>query len=88
MYKKMIVNDPSKVESYVHLAYMHTLNNEKDKAVRVLQDAVILEPHNAMARYYLGRIYVESNEYEEAIVELEKSLKPSLYFKHSDVPFN
>ena len=45
-----------------------------DQAIRVLQNALVLEPKNPLAHIWLGRAYQEKKMYSEAIAEYEKTL--------------
>jgi TolB-like protein/Flp pilus assembly protein TadD len=47
---------------------------EYDQAIKVLKDALAIEPRNALAHAWLGRAYQEKKMYSEAIAEYEKTL--------------
>jgi tetratricopeptide (TPR) repeat protein len=71
---KALQLDPLSPQINTDKAFVLFYMREYDQAIRVLKDALNIEPRNAMAHVWLGRAYQEKKMYAEAIAEYEKTL--------------
>lgn len=59
---------------YIDLAADYSSKGEFNSAIIELKNALQKNPENAEARYFLGKIYLDLNELDDAIKELEQAL--------------
>jgi len=69
----LIEANPS-VENYILLGLAYYSEKNLEKAVEVTQQAILLNPNNAVAYNNLGAYYNELGEYDKAIESLNKAL--------------
>jgi cytochrome c-type biogenesis protein CcmH/NrfG len=78
-YTKAVALQPSDADAKLGLAKALTEMNQPDKALKVLEETVQLEPTNATAHYRLGTLYRKVGRAEDAKREME------LYKKYKDM---
>lgn len=67
--------DPYLVEGHLNLATFYIINDRRDEAIRILDQAADLFPLNDFVRFKLGLTYYEMGQFNKAAVELEKALR-------------
>lgn len=77
-YKKELQICPQHVPAMTELALVLVRNFQPAEAVPLAKQAVALEPHNARARYVLGKSLLDTDHFPESASELEiaKQLAP------------
>jgi tetratricopeptide (TPR) repeat protein len=78
-YTKAVALQPADADAKLGLAKALTEMNQPDKALKVLEETVQLEPTNATAHYRLGTLYRKVGRAEDAKREME------LYKKYKDM---
>ncbi len=78
-YTKAVVLQPSDADAKLGLAKTLIAMNQTDKALKLLEETVQLEPTNATAHYRLGTLYRKAGRAEDAKREVE------LYKKYKDM---
>jgi tetratricopeptide (TPR) repeat protein len=75
-YQEAIRLDPLLEDAYRNLGFLRWTERELDSARDVLEHAVKLSPDDSFAHYYLGRVELDAQRYEQAFRELELSRQP------------
>jgi putative PEP-CTERM system TPR-repeat lipoprotein len=70
-------------EEHIMAAEQFTAANNNSAAVLELKNAIQLEPNSAEARFKLGRLYLETNQFESAEKELNRAME--LGYSSADV---
>jgi tetratricopeptide (TPR) repeat protein len=71
------VGKPQRAEVWENLAEMHVRLAEHDQAISALEQALDLDPHASNARAKLGRLLLEQNRIDEALVQLAEAAEGS-----------
>ncbi|HSF18909.1 MAG TPA: protein kinase [Vicinamibacteria bacterium] len=69
--------DPLDLQVKTQLAYVYYFLHDLDRAAEQFLRVVALDPHFAFAHYGLGDTYAQQSRYDEAIAELEESIRLS-----------
>ena len=72
-YKEAIRLDPRMEDAYRNLGFLEWTEHRLDSAREALERAVELSPDDAFAHYYLGRVQLDAQRYEQAFLELKRS---------------
>jgi tetratricopeptide (TPR) repeat protein len=72
-YREAIHIDPNFEAAYRNLGFLAWNTRQWDTAMDALQKALALAPDDGFARYYLGRIKLDTGAYSEGFAELERS---------------
>jgi tetratricopeptide (TPR) repeat protein len=75
-YQEAIRLDPLLEDAYRNLGFLRWTERELESARDVLEHAVKLSPDDSFAHYYLGRVELDAQRYEQAFHELELSRQP------------
>ncbi len=75
-YRQAITMDPALEPAYRNLGFLEWNNHQLPDAVLILEAALKLSPQDSFARYYLGRVHLEQQEFEAAFLELQRSGMP------------
>jgi Flp pilus assembly protein TadD len=75
-YQEAIRLDPSLEDVYRNLGFLRWTEHQLGPARDALQHAVELSPDDSFAHYYLGRVELDAQQYEQAFHELEISRQP------------
>ena len=73
--EKLIKNNPSHIGTYLQLSQLYYGNDEKDKALQILQTAKYTDPQNAEVRVALVNILRREGKHNEAYAELRSALE-------------
>jgi tetratricopeptide (TPR) repeat protein len=77
--EKMIAENPGQIRYYLLLSEIYNSNNLNDKALKILQQAVKIDPQNGLVHLALADIYRDKKDAEASFSELEKAFAiPSL----------
>ena len=60
-------------EELLHLAILASSNNEAEKSIVYLKQALDIEPNNAKVHYMLGAMHAEIGMYQRAIEDMQKA---------------
>ncbi|HEX4487114.1 MAG TPA: tetratricopeptide repeat protein [Terriglobales bacterium] len=72
-YKNAIHLDSTLQDAYRNLGFLEWTDHQLAAASADLKVAVELSPTDSFARHYLGRVYLETQNYPEALAELNRS---------------
>jgi tetratricopeptide (TPR) repeat protein len=75
-YQEAIRLDPFLEDAYRNLGFLRWTEHQLASAREALQHAVKLSPDDSFAHYYLGRVELDAQRYEQAFFELELSRQP------------
>src|SRR5882724_3502477 len=75
-YQEAIRLDPFLEDAYRNLGFLRWTEHQFASAHEALQHAVKLSPDDSFAHYYLGRVELDAQQYEQAFLELELSRQP------------
>jgi len=75
-YQEAIRLDPFLEDAYRNLGFLRWTEHQLASARATLQHAVKLSPDDSFAHYYLGRVELDAQSYEQAFLELELSRQP------------
>lgn len=75
-YREAIRLDPKFEDAYRNLGFLEWNLNHAEPARQALERAVQLNPDDAFAHYYLGRMLLDARNYAQAFAELDKSRLP------------
>ena len=75
-YQEAIRLDPFLEDAYRNLGFLRWTELQLASAREALQHAVKLSPDDSFAHYYLGRVELDAQRYEQAFHELELSGQP------------
>src|SRR5258706_12760995 len=75
-YQEAIHLDPLLEDAYRNLGFLHWTEHQLGPAREALLRAVKLSPDDSFAHYYLGRVGLDAQQYEQAFHELELSHQP------------
>jgi tetratricopeptide (TPR) repeat protein len=75
-YQEAIRLDPLLEDAYRNLGFLRWTEHQLATAREPLQHAVKLSPDDSFAHYYLGRVELDAQRYEQAFLELELSRQP------------
>jgi len=75
-YQESIRLDPTLEDAYRNLGFLKWTEHQLDPARETLERAVKLSPDDSFAHYYLGRVELDAQRYEQAFHELELSRQP------------
>lgn len=78
--ENIIKIDNNNAKSYELLAYIKANTGHMDEAYRLLLKACSTDNASGEAYYYLGKIQLEKNNYQEAVISFRKSISKSGYF--------
>lgn len=67
--------NPNNAEPYWNLARIHTIQQNFNEAIRLLEKIIEINPKNILAYNNLGGLYTKLNKNKEAITLLEKAIK-------------
>ena len=73
--QKAISINPGATDAYKLLAFHHIIMGKKYDAVKIMEDAVKLDPLSPAINHYLGNVYVYVGRYEDAIRQADKVLE-------------
>lgn len=71
---KVLQSDTSNLDAVSSLIMLYQKNGHYDKAVEILNQAIILHPDNAYLYFNLGNFYQALKQYSRAIISYKKSL--------------
>src|SRR5258708_3305420 len=75
-YQEAIHLDPLLEDAYRNLGFLRWIEHQLVPARKALLHAVELSPDDSFAHYYLGRVGLDAQQYEQAFHELELSHQP------------
>lgn len=75
-YQEAIRLDPFLEDAYRNLGFLRWTERQFASAREALQQAVKLSPDDSFAHYYLGRVELDAQRYQQAFLELELSRQP------------
>ena len=75
-YHEAVRLDSRMVDAYRNLGLLEWTEHRLDVAGEDLRHALALAPEDSFAHYYLGRVLLDSNNYSEALSELNRSSVP------------
>jgi tetratricopeptide (TPR) repeat protein len=75
-YREAIRLDPKYEDAWRNLGFLLWTEHRQDQAGEVLLQAIALSPDDAFSHYYLGRVLLETQQYEDAFRELKMSRLP------------
>lgn len=75
-YQEAIRLNPSLEDAYRNLGFLRWTEHQLGPARDALEHAVGLSPDDSFAHYYLGRVELDAQQYEQAFLELEISHQP------------
>ncbi len=75
-YQEAIRLDPTLEDAYRNLGFLRWTEHQLVSAREALERAVKLSPDDSFAHYYLGRVELDAQRYEQAFHELDLSRKP------------
>ena len=75
-YQEAIRLDPQLEDAYRNLGFLRWTERQFGPAREALRHAVELSPDDSFAHYYLGRVELDSQQYEQAFQELDISQQP------------
>jgi tetratricopeptide (TPR) repeat protein len=75
-YQEAIRLDPLLEDAYRNLGFLRWSEHQLVPAQESLRQAVKLSPDDSFAHYYLGRVELDAQQYEQAFHELEVSRQP------------
>jgi tetratricopeptide (TPR) repeat protein len=75
-YQESIRLDPSLEDAYRNLGFLRWTEHQLAPAREMLERAVKLSPDDSFAHYYLSRVELDAQRYEQAFRELELSRQP------------
>jgi uncharacterized protein len=86
--ERIIINPSKSVNIssvYNLLSYVYMANNQFDKAINIIEEALILAPYNTRLLSALGKAYTETHQYEKAEVALKKAIfsAPKFQYAHN-----
>jgi serine/threonine-protein kinase len=67
--------DPLDLRIKTQIGYVYYFLRDLDRAEAQLRKVLLIEPHFAFAHYGLGDVHAQQGRYEEAIAELEESVR-------------
>ena len=73
--KRLSSKAPEKDRLYIEAVYASNVEKDRDKTIRLLQEAIKRFPREKMFHHELGNIYRLRGEVDSAIAELEKALE-------------
>jgi tetratricopeptide (TPR) repeat protein len=75
-YQESIRLDPALEDAYRNLGFLRWTERQLAPARETLERAVKLSPDDLFAHYYLGRVELDAQRYEQAFRELDQSRQP------------
>ncbi len=75
VYEDAVWNDPSRVDLYLRLADIYSLEKEYDKAADTLRRAIEVEPDRAELYVKLSDVYAVDNKPEKALQAIESAVR-------------
>src|SRR5712671_4340804 len=75
-YQESIRLDPTLEDAYRNLGFLRWTEQQIPTSREMLERAVKLSPDDSFAHYYLGRVELDAQRYEQAFRELELSQEP------------
>lgn len=75
-YQEAIRLDPFLEDACRNLGFLRWTEHQLESAREMLRQAVKLSPDDSFAHYYLGRVELDAQRYEQAFFELELSRQP------------
>lgn len=75
-YQESIRLDPTLEDAYRNLGFLRWTEHQLVSARESLERAVELSPDDSFAHYYLGRVHLDAQRYEQAFHELDLSRQP------------
>lgn len=75
-YQEAIRIDPLLEDAYRNLGFLKWAERDLESARDALEHAVKLSPDDSFAHYYLGRVELDAQRYEQAFDEMELSRQP------------
>ncbi|HEY6129322.1 MAG TPA: tetratricopeptide repeat protein [Candidatus Acidoferrum sp.] len=75
-YQEAIRLDPLLEDAFRNLGFLRWTEHQLESAREVLLQAVKLSPDDSFAHYYLGRVELDAQRYQQAFLELELSRHP------------
>lgn len=73
--QKAIHLNPGMSDIYRLLAFYHVITGQKEEALRIMQEALKIDPLSPIVNYYLGQMYIFNERYDEAIQQADKLLE-------------
>jgi Flp pilus assembly protein TadD len=75
-YQESIRLDPTLEDAYRNLGFLRWTEHQLAAARETLERAAKLSPDDVFAHYYLGRVELDAQRYEQAFRELDRSRQP------------
>jgi protein O-GlcNAc transferase len=75
-YQEALRLDPLLEDAYRNMGFLRWTEHRLEPAREALMRAVALSPDDSFAHYYLGRVELDAQQYEQALHELEISRQP------------
>ena len=75
VYQKILKKDPSHVDACVFLGKSFALNDNFNKAKKLLTKCSKISKKEGIFNYYIGKMYVDKEEYKKAMWHFKKALR-------------
>ena len=73
--QKALSINPGAIDAYRLLGHYHIFMGEKAQAIKIMEDAVKIDPLSPSINHYLGNVYVYAERYDDAIRQADKVLE-------------
>ncbi|HEV8286951.1 MAG TPA: adenylate/guanylate cyclase domain-containing protein [Chitinophagaceae bacterium] len=73
--QKAIRLNPGLAEAYQLLAIYFIIMEQREKGLKIMEEAIDIDPLSPMVNYYLGEMYIFNERYDDAIAQADKLLE-------------
>ncbi|HZF64178.1 MAG TPA: adenylate/guanylate cyclase domain-containing protein [Chitinophagaceae bacterium] len=73
--KKAIELNPAATQSYQFLAFYHLITGQKEKAIELMEKALVIDPLSPMVNHYLADMYFANERYDDALLRINHILE-------------
>jgi len=81
--ERVVALQPDKLDSRLDLGVIYARVGRYADAERVIRQAMKVDPHSAMAVFYLGRVHLAQKKWKEATLDFEKTIELAPFFEQA-----
>ena len=79
--QKAIRLNPGLTEAYQLLAFYYIIMGQKEQGLKMMEEAIEIDPLSPTVNYYLGEMYIFNERYDDAIGQADKLLEMNLQMR-------